>query len=70
MCGDIVSREENLEVIGSVCPDREGTERFLARARAAGWQMLPSHDPRLRRHRLYLRAGAPQNGGHLPADPP
>ena len=68
VCGDIVSLEENLSVIGSVCPDREGTERFLVRARAAGWQMLPSHDPRLRRHSWYLRADPPQNEGHLPAD--
>ncbi len=62
VCGDIVSLEENLEVIGSVCPDREGTERFLARAREAGWQMLPSHDARLRRHRWYLPAGPAENG--------
>jgi glyoxylase-like metal-dependent hydrolase (beta-lactamase superfamily II) len=60
VCGDIVSLEENLEVIGAVCPDREGTARFLARAREAGWQMLPSHDARLRRHVWYLG----DTGGH------
>jgi N-acyl homoserine lactone hydrolase len=70
VCGDIVSLEENLEVIGAVCPDREGTAKFLARARQAGWQMLPSHDARLRQHPFYLRANPPQNGAHLRADPP
>ncbi|MGA8461500.1 MAG: hypothetical protein WB800_39315, partial [Streptosporangiaceae bacterium] len=70
VCGDIVSLEENLEVIGPVCPDKEGTAQFLARARQAGWQMLPSHDARLRQHRWYLPADPPHNAGHLRADPP
>jgi N-acyl homoserine lactone hydrolase len=69
VCGDIVSLEENLEVIGAVCPDKEAAAKFLARAREAGWQMLPSHDARLRQHRWYLRADPPRNGGHLCADP-
>ncbi len=66
VCGDIVSLEENLTVIGSVCPDREATEAFLERARAAGWQMLPGHDARLRDHRWYSPP-APGPGG--PAGP-
>jgi glyoxylase-like metal-dependent hydrolase (beta-lactamase superfamily II) len=70
VCGDIVSLEENLEVIGAVCPDREGAETFLARARKAGWQMLPSHDARLRQHVWYLRVGAPRSERHLSVEPP
>jgi len=62
VCGDIVSLEENLTVIGQVCPDKVATGRFLARARAAGWEMLPSHDPRLRQHGWYLPAGSPGAG--------
>ena len=54
VCGDIVSLRENLEVIGSVCPDTTATSAFLTRARAAGWHMLPSHDPALRGHRWYV----------------
>ena len=56
VCGDIVSLRENLEVIGSVCPDTASTEAFLARSRAASWQMLPSHDPGLREHDRYVPA--------------
>lgn len=61
VCGDILSLEENLTVIGATCPDKVATEVFLARAREAGWQMLPSHDARLRQHRWYLpKAPAPR----------
>lgn len=67
VCGDIVSLQENLTVVGPVCPDREATEAFLERARAAGWQMLPGHDARLRDHRWYSRvapgAAGPGYGG-------
>jgi N-acyl homoserine lactone hydrolase len=56
VCGDIVSLQENVTVIGAACPDRESTAKFLARARSAGWHMLPSHDPRLRQHAWYLPA--------------
>jgi N-acyl homoserine lactone hydrolase len=62
VCGDIVSLQENLTVIGPVCPDREATEAFLERARAAGWQMLPGHDARLRDHHWYSPA-APDSAG-------
>jgi N-acyl homoserine lactone hydrolase len=64
VCGDIVSLRENLTVIGPVCPDREGTQAFLDRAGAAGWQMLPSHDARLREHPWYRPAAPlPAAGG-------
>jgi glyoxylase-like metal-dependent hydrolase (beta-lactamase superfamily II) len=56
VCGDIVSLRENLQVIGSVCPDVASTEAFLGRARDASWQMLPSHDPGLREHDWYVPA--------------
>jgi glyoxylase-like metal-dependent hydrolase (beta-lactamase superfamily II) len=55
VCGDIVSLFANLERIGAVCPDIAGTEAFLAAARQAEWEMLPSHDPDLREHRWYVR---------------
>ena len=58
VCGDIVSLQENLEVIGPVCPDAASTRAFLSRAHDAGWQMLPSHDPGLREHRWYVPAPA------------
>jgi hypothetical protein len=50
-------------VIGSVCPDAASTKAFLARARAASWQMLPSHDPGLREHEWYVSASAMSAGG-------
>jgi glyoxylase-like metal-dependent hydrolase (beta-lactamase superfamily II) len=62
VCGDIVSLQENLTVIGPVCPDREATQAFLERARTTGWQMLPSHDARLREHRWYQSAAASPAG--------
>jgi glyoxylase-like metal-dependent hydrolase (beta-lactamase superfamily II) len=64
VCGDIVSLFANLDLIGAVCPDAAGTEAFLAAARQAEWEMLPSHDPDLREHRWYVRQddrlGVPQ----------
>jgi glyoxylase-like metal-dependent hydrolase (beta-lactamase superfamily II) len=54
VCGDIVSLQENTKTIGPVCPDTEATEAFLTQANAAGWLMLPSHDPGLREHSWYL----------------
>lgn len=56
VCGDIVSLRQNLDVVGSVCPDVAATEAFLARARSSGWEMIPSHDPSLRWHSRFVRA--------------
>jgi glyoxylase-like metal-dependent hydrolase (beta-lactamase superfamily II) len=55
ICGDIVSLFANLEVIGPICANTQETRDFLDRAREAGWEMVPSHDPRLREHRWYVR---------------
>lgn len=57
VCGDIVSMFGNVEVIGPICPDAAETALFLQRARHEGWEMLPSHDPDLRRHRFYVATG-------------
>jgi glyoxylase-like metal-dependent hydrolase (beta-lactamase superfamily II) len=75
LCGDIVSLFSNVEVVGSICPNVDETVAFLDRARAAGWEMVPSHDPELRGHRWYVRQGDDKpaaipgeesEGGHLP----
>ena len=55
LCGDIVSMFGNVDVVGPICPNTEETLEFLARARRAGWEMLPSHDPKMREHRWYVR---------------
>jgi len=54
ICGDIVSLFENVDIVGSICPNVDQTTAFLERARTAGWEMVPSHDPRLRGHRWYV----------------
>lgn len=54
VCGDVVSLRRNTEIVGSVCPDAAAARAFLARARRSGWELLPSHDPEMRRHRLYV----------------
>jgi hypothetical protein len=59
VCGDVVSLFSNVDVIGSVCSNKQETRDFLDRARAAEWEMVPSHDPQLRGHRCYV---------HLPID--
>jgi glyoxylase-like metal-dependent hydrolase (beta-lactamase superfamily II) len=75
LCGDIVSLFANVEVVGSICPNVDETVAFLDRARAAGWEMVPSHDPKLRGHRWYVSPsddkpvagpGVGGEGGHLP----
>jgi glyoxylase-like metal-dependent hydrolase (beta-lactamase superfamily II) len=75
LCGDIVSLFSNIEVVGSICPNVKETEDFLDRARAARWEMIPSHDPKLREHRWYIQPGTNEaasgaepemKGGHLP----
>lgn len=55
LCGDIVSLFENVNVVGPICTNVPQTMAFLDRARAAGWEMVPSHDPKLREHRWYIR---------------
>jgi glyoxylase-like metal-dependent hydrolase (beta-lactamase superfamily II) len=54
LCGDIVSLFANVKVVGPICPNRDETVAFLDRARTAGWEMVPSHDPELRKHRWYV----------------
>ncbi len=50
VCGDIVPMKVNTGVVGSSCPRSAEAEQFLTIARAAGWEMIPSHDPELRAH--------------------
>ncbi len=50
VCGDIVPMTANLEVLCSATPDLEAAQGFLARARRAGWTMVPAHEPALREH--------------------
>jgi glyoxylase-like metal-dependent hydrolase (beta-lactamase superfamily II) len=57
LCGDIVSLLSNVEIIGPICPNISETRAFLDRAKSAGWEMVPSHDPQLRGHRCYVRTG-------------
>jgi glyoxylase-like metal-dependent hydrolase (beta-lactamase superfamily II) len=55
VCGDIVSLAVNLEGhVGPICPDEPGVRSFLQRMADEGWEPLPSHEPDLRQHRLYL----------------
>ncbi len=53
IAGDIVSLAANADVIGPMTPDAAAAGAFLERARAAGWEMIPSHEPALREHRWY-----------------
>ncbi len=53
ICGDIVPLFANVDQVGATCPDTAATLAFLLRARDAGWEMIPSHDPLLRTHRWY-----------------
>ena len=57
IAGDIVSLAVNAEVIGPMTPDAAAAGAFLARVRAAAWELIPSHEPALRRHRWYVSAG-------------
>ena len=62
LCGDIVSMFANLAVVGSICPNEPETVAFLDRARTAGWEMVPGHDPALRRHSCYVGPGSARPG--------
>ena len=55
LCGDIVSLFSNVKIVGAICPNIGETRAFLDRAKAAGWEMVPSHDPQIRGHRWYVR---------------
>jgi glyoxylase-like metal-dependent hydrolase (beta-lactamase superfamily II) len=57
IAGDIVSLAVNADVVGPMTPDAAAAGAFLARARAAGWETIPSHEPALREHRWYVSAG-------------
>ena len=59
ICGDVVPLHANTEVVGSSCPWTEQAEEFLALARKAGWEMVPSHDPELRAHPAYVAPAGP-----------
>ncbi|GEM_PF-1925260 len=56
IAGDIVSLAVNAEVIGPMTPDAAAAGAFLERARAARWELIPSHEPALRDHRWYVSA--------------
>ena len=53
IAGDVVSLAANAESIGPMTPDAAAAGVFLERARAAGWEMIPSHEPAMRGHRWY-----------------
>jgi N-acyl homoserine lactone hydrolase len=54
--GDVVSLAANAEAIGPMTPDAAAAGAFLERARAAGWEMISAHEPRMRDHRWYASA--------------
>ena len=53
ICGDVIPMQANTE-IPAPSLDPIATASFMARAREAGWEMLPGHDPALRAHRWYV----------------
>jgi glyoxylase-like metal-dependent hydrolase (beta-lactamase superfamily II) len=57
IAGDIVSLAVNADVVGPMTPDAAAAGAFLAHARAAAWELIPSHEPALREHRWYVSAG-------------
>jgi N-acyl homoserine lactone hydrolase len=58
VAGDIVSLAANAVAPGPMTPDATTAEAFLARARKAGWDLIPSHEPSMRRDRRYVSLGA------------
>jgi N-acyl homoserine lactone hydrolase len=54
IAGDVVALAANADVVGPMTPDAGAAEAFLERARAAGWEIIPSHEPAMRDHRWYL----------------
>jgi glyoxylase-like metal-dependent hydrolase (beta-lactamase superfamily II) len=63
IAGDIVSLLANREIVGPMTPDVPATTRFLRRLHAAGWELIPSHDPVMRDHRWYVPASGPTVDG-------
>jgi glyoxylase-like metal-dependent hydrolase (beta-lactamase superfamily II) len=53
ICGDVIPMQANI-AIPAPSMDPTASESFMARAREAGWEMLPGHDPALRAHRWYV----------------
>ena len=53
IAGDVVSLAANAEAIGPMTPDAAAAGAFLERARAAGWEVIPSHEPAMRDHRWH-----------------
>lgn len=51
LCADIIPMAANLETPAPSQNPAE-TQAFLQRVRATDWELLPGHDPVLRRHRL------------------
>jgi glyoxylase-like metal-dependent hydrolase (beta-lactamase superfamily II) len=58
IAADVVPLTANRSIVAPNCPDRAAVERFLTTAVAAGWLLLPGHDPDVR---AALTAGRPWN---------
>jgi N-acyl homoserine lactone hydrolase len=58
IAGDIVSLAANAVAPGPMTPDAATAEAFLARASKAGWDVVPSHEPSMRRDPRYVSHGA------------
>ncbi|HEY8724495.1 MAG TPA: N-acyl homoserine lactonase family protein [Gaiellaceae bacterium] len=56
IAADVVPLAANRSIVAPNCLDRAAVERFLATAAAAGWLLLPGHDPHVR---AALTAGRP-----------
>jgi glyoxylase-like metal-dependent hydrolase (beta-lactamase superfamily II) len=69
LCADIIPMRANTEVVPSACHNAKETSQFQARARKAGWEIVPGHDPENRSHRWYVgtsgvAAGKAEAQGH------
>jgi len=53
LTGDVVSLAANASRPGPMTPAVGEAEAFLDRAREAGWELIPAHEPALRSHRWY-----------------
>lgn len=58
LCADIIPLAHNRNVVPGVCWDVAATRRFQRRAAEAGWELIPGHEPELRRHRWYANTKA------------
>lgn len=59
LAGDVVPLAANATRVGPMTPDAAAAHAFLAQAAAAGWELIPSHEPALRTHRWFLPPSAP-----------